>query len=72
VLELDAPNRRLALGHKQLEENPWDTFATVFGIGSIHKATILEKSDKGAVLELPYGIEGFAYPKNLVKEDGTL
>jgi small subunit ribosomal protein S1 len=71
VLELDAPNRRLALGHKQLEENPWDTFATVFNVGSIHKATILEKSDKGAVLELPYGIEGFAYPKNLVKEDGT-
>ena len=71
VLELDAPNRRLALGHKQLEENPWDTFATVFSIGSIHKATVLEKSDKGAVLELPYGIEGFAYPKNLVKEDGT-
>jgi small subunit ribosomal protein S1 len=71
VLELDAPNRRLALGHKQLEENPWDTFATLFSLGSIHKATILEKSDKGAVLELPYGIEGFAYPKNLVKEDGT-
>jgi small subunit ribosomal protein S1 len=71
VLELDAPNRRLALGHKQLEENPWDTFATVFNVGSIHKATILEKSDKGAVLELPYGIEGFAYPKNLVKEDGS-
>ena len=71
VLELDAPNRRLALGHKQLEENPWDTFATVFSVGSVHKATILEKNDKGAVLELPYGIEGFAYPKNLVKEDGT-
>jgi len=72
VLELDAPNRRLALGHKQLEENPWDTFATVFAVGSIHKATILEKNDKGAVLELPYGIEGFAFPKNLVKEDGTV
>ena len=71
VLELDVPNRRLALGHKQLEENPWDTFATVFHIGSVHKATILEKNDRGAVLELPYGIEGFAYPKNLVKEDGT-
>jgi small subunit ribosomal protein S1 len=71
VLELDAPNRRLALGHKQLEENPWDTFATVFNVGSVHKATILDKSDKGAVLELPYGIEGFAYPKNLMKEDGT-
>lgn len=71
VLELDVPNRRLALGHKQLEENPWDTFATVFHVGSVHKATVLEKNDRGGVLELPYGIEGFAYPKNLVKEDGT-
>ncbi|MDX5347425.1 MAG: 30S ribosomal protein S1 [Hymenobacteraceae bacterium] len=71
VLELDVPNRRLALGHKQLEENPWDTFQAVFQIGSVHKATIIEKSDRGAVLELPYGIEGFAFPKNLQKEDGS-
>ncbi|MBA9078065.1 MULTISPECIES: 30S ribosomal protein S1 [Rufibacter] len=71
VLELDASARRLALGHKQLEENPWDTFATVFTIGSTHKATVLEKSDRGATLELPYGIEGFAFPKGLSKEDGT-
>src|SRR5688572_2228400 len=71
VLELDVPNRRLALGHKQLEENPWDTFQSVFTPGSVHKATILEKSDRGAVLELPYGIEGFAFPKSLVKEDGS-
>ncbi|MGI4864609.1 MAG: 30S ribosomal protein S1, partial [Janthinobacterium lividum] len=71
VLELDMPARRLALGVKQLEENPWDTFQTVFTPGSVHKATITEKSDRGAVLELPYGIEGFAYPKGLVKEDGT-
>ncbi|WP_235917391.1 30S ribosomal protein S1 [Hymenobacter busanensis] len=71
VLELDVQNRRLALGHKQLEENPWDTFQTVFTPGSTHKATITEKSDRGAVLELPYGIEGFAYPKSLVKEDGS-
>src|SRR5688572_16367293 len=71
VLELDVPNRRLALGHKQLEENPWDTFQSVFTPGSTHKATILEKSDRGATLELPYGIEGFAFPKNLVKEDGS-
>ncbi|GAA4428123.1 30S ribosomal protein S1 [Pontibacter saemangeumensis] len=71
VLELDVPNRRLALGHKQLEENPWDTFESVFNIGSVHKATVLEKSDRGATLELPYGIEGFAFPKGLQKEDGT-
>jgi len=71
VLELDVANRRLALGHKQLEENPWDTFQTVFTPGSVHKATITEKTDRGAVLELPYGIEGFAYPKSLLKEDGS-
>ncbi|RAU83465.1 30S ribosomal protein S1 [Pontibacter arcticus] len=71
VLELDVPNRRLALGHKQLEENPWDTFESVFNIGSVHKATVLEKSERGAVLELPYGIEGFAFPKGLAKEDGS-
>ena len=71
VLELDVENRRLALGHKQLEENPWDTFETVFTRGSIHKCTIISKNDKGAVLELPYGIEGFATAKNLVKEDGS-
>jgi small subunit ribosomal protein S1 len=71
VLELDVENRRLALGHKQLEENPWDTFETVFTRGSIHKCTILSKNDKGAILELPYGIEGFATAKNLVKEDGS-
>ncbi len=71
VLELDVENRRLALGHKQLEENPWDTFETVFPIGSIHKCTVNSKNDKGAVLELPYGLEGFATVKNLDKEDGT-
>ncbi|MBC5992089.1 30S ribosomal protein S1 [Pontibacter cellulosilyticus] len=71
VLELDVPNRRLALGHKQLEENPWDTFESVFNIGSTHKATVLEKSERGATLELPYGIEGFTFPKGLTKEDGS-
>ena len=71
VLELDVDNRRLALGHKQLEENPWDTFESVFTRGSVHKCTILSKNDKGSVLELPYGIEGFVTTKNLVKEDGT-
>ena len=71
VLELDVDNRRLALGHKQLEENPWDTFESVFTRGSVHKCTIISKNDKGAVLELPYGIEGFATTKNLLKEDGS-
>jgi len=71
VLELDADNRRLALGHKQLEENPWDTFETVFTKGSVHKCTIMNKTDKGAVLELPYGIEGFVTTRNLQKEDET-
>jgi len=70
VLELDAANRRLALSHKHLEENPWDTFETVFTIGSVHKCTVLNKNDKGAVLELPYGIEGFCSAKNLAKQDG--
>jgi small subunit ribosomal protein S1 len=72
VLELDADNRRLALGHKQLEENPWDTFETIFAVGSVHKCTIVAKGDKFATLELPYGIEGVAAIKNLAKEDGTL
>ncbi|EAZ80565.1 30S ribosomal protein S1 [Algoriphagus machipongonensis] len=71
VLELDVDNRRLALGHKQLEENPWDTFENVFPVGSIHKCTVVSKNDKGAVLELPYGLEGFATIKNLDKEDGS-
>ena len=71
VLELDVDNRRLALGHKQLEENPWDTFESVFPIGSEHKCTVVSKNDKGAVLELPYGLEGFATVKNLEKEDGS-
>ncbi|MES2796074.1 MAG: 30S ribosomal protein S1 [Bacteroidota bacterium] len=72
VLELDSENRRLALGHKQLGENPWDTFETVFGVGSVHKCTIHAKNDKVATLELPYGIEGFAPIKHLAKENGSL
>jgi small subunit ribosomal protein S1 len=72
VLELDADNRRLALGHKQLEENPWDTFETIFAVGSVHRSTIVAKGDKFATLELPYGIEGIAAVKNLTKEDGTI
>ncbi|MBO7232886.1 MAG: S1 RNA-binding domain-containing protein, partial [Bacteroidales bacterium] len=71
VLEIDKENRRLSLGHKQLEENPWDNFETVFTVDSIHQATITEIVDKGAVIALPYGIEGFATPKHLTKEDGS-
>ena len=71
VLEIDKANRRLSLGHKQLEENPWDVFETVFTVDSIHEGTITEMMDKGAVVQLEYGVEGFATPKHLQKEDGT-
>ena len=71
VLEIDKTNRRLSLGHKQLEENPWDVFETVFTQDSIHEGTIVEMLDKGAVIQLEYGVEGFATPKHLVKEDGS-
>ena len=71
VLAIDKDNRRLSLGHKQLEENPWDVFETVFTVGSVHEGTIVDLFDKGAVVALPYGVEGFATPKHLVKEDGT-
>ena len=71
VLEIDKENRRLSLGHKQLEENPWDVFETVFTEGSIHEGTIIEMLEKGAVVQLEYGVEGFATPKHLVKEDGS-
>ncbi|MBB3837342.1 small subunit ribosomal protein S1 [Runella defluvii] len=72
VLELDADNRRLSLSHKHLEENPWDTFESVFAVGSVHKCTVVGKGDKVATLELPYGIEGVAVLKNLAKEDGSV
>ena len=71
VLAIDKGNRRLSLGHKQLEENPWDVFETVFTVGSVHEGTITELFDKGAVVALPQGVEGFATPKHLVKEDGS-
>ena len=71
VLDIDKENRRLSLGHKQLEENPWDVFETIFTTGSIHEGTIIELFDKGAVVSLPYGVEGFATPKHLVKEDNS-
>ncbi|MDR3308825.1 MAG: 30S ribosomal protein S1 [Tannerella sp.] len=71
VLDIDKENRRLSLGHKQLEENPWNVFETLFNVGSIHDGTIIDLMDKGAVVSLPYGVEGFATPKHLVKEDGS-
>ncbi len=71
VLQIDKDNRRLSLGHKQLEENPWDVFETIFTVGSVHEGTIIEMLEKGAVVALPYGVEGFATPKHLVKEDGS-
>ena len=71
VLEIDKENRRLSLGHKQLEENPWEVFETIFTVGSVHEGTITELMDKGAVVALEYGVEGFATPKHLVKEDGS-
>ena len=71
VLEIDKENRRLSLGHKQLEENPWDVFETIFTVGSVHEGTIIELVEKGAVIALPYGVEGFATPKHLVKADGS-
>jgi small subunit ribosomal protein S1 len=72
VLEIDKENRRLSLGHKQLEENPWDVFETLFTLDSVHEGTVMEVFDKGAVIALPYGVEGFVTPKHLVKEDGLM
>ena len=69
VLEVDTENRRLSLGHKQLEENPWDVFETVFTVGSVHEGTIISQNDKGVVVSLPYGIEGFAFNRAIQKED---
>ena len=71
VLEIDKENRRLSLGHKQTEENPWDVFETIFTVGSVHEGTIVEESEKGDVIQLEYGIEGFATPKHLIKKDKT-
>jgi small subunit ribosomal protein S1 len=71
VLDIDVDNRRLSLGHKQLEENPWDVFETVFSVGSVHSGTIVNINDKGAIVALPYGVEGFAPLRHLTKEDGS-
>ena len=71
VLDIDVDNRRLSLGHKQLEENPWDVFESVFALGSVHSGTIVSLNDKGAIVALPYGVEGFAPLRHLSKEDGS-
>jgi small subunit ribosomal protein S1 len=71
VLEIDKENRRLSLGHKQLEANPWEEYETIYTQGSIHKGKVVEVVDKGAVISLQEGVEGFATPKHLVKQDGT-
>lgn len=71
VLEIDKENRRLSLGHKQVTENPWDEFAKEFTIGSVHEGTVIRMTEKGATISLPYGVEAFATPKHLVKEDGS-
>ena len=71
ILEIDKDNRKLSLGHKQIEENPWDVFETVFPVGSYHEATIIKKDDRGAIVLLPYGLEAFAPIKHIRKEDGS-
>jgi small subunit ribosomal protein S1 len=70
ILDIDKDNRKLSLGHKQIEENPWDTFENVFPIGSYHEATVLRRDDRGAIVQLPYGLEAFAPIKHIRKEDG--
>jgi small subunit ribosomal protein S1 len=71
ILEVDSDSRKLSLGHKQLEENPWDTFENVFPVGSYHEATIIKKDDRGAIVQLPYGLEAYSPIKHLRKEDGS-
>ncbi|WP_236980933.1 30S ribosomal protein S1 [Membranihabitans maritimus] len=72
ILEIDKEDRKLTLGHKQIEENPWDTFEKVFPVGSYHEATIVKVDDRGAIVQLPYGLEAFAPIKHIRKEDGTM
>jgi small subunit ribosomal protein S1 len=72
VLEIDMENKKIVLGHKQLEEDPWDTFETIFPVGSVHEATVVKREDKGAIVQLPYGIEAFAPTRHIKKEDGVL
>ena len=72
VLEMDLENRRLSLGHKQLDENPWDTFETIFTVGSVHPGTVMKVDEKSATIALPYGVEGYAPIKQLTKEDKSI
>ncbi len=72
ILEIDKDNRKLSLGHKQIEENPWDTFENVFPVGSYHEATVTRRDDRGVIVQLPYGLEAFAPIKHMKKEDGKL
>jgi small subunit ribosomal protein S1 len=72
ILELDQENRKLSLGHKQLEENPWDTFEKVFPVGSYHEATLVRRDDRGAIMQLPYGLEAYAPVKHIRKEDNSI
>lgn len=72
ILDIDKDNRKLSLGHKQLEENPWDTFENVFPVGSYHEATVIKRDDRGAILQLPYGLEAYAPIKHIRKEDNSL
>ena len=71
ILEADLDSRKLSLGHKQLEENPWDTFENVFPVGSYHEATIVKKDDRGAIVQLPYGLEAYSPSKHIKKDDGS-
>jgi small subunit ribosomal protein S1 len=70
ILSIDKDNRKLQLGHKQLEEDPWNALENTFAIGTIHEGTVIRKDDKGALVQLPYGLEGFAPARHLAKEDG--
>ncbi|MEP6793738.1 MAG: S1 RNA-binding domain-containing protein, partial [Saprospiraceae bacterium] len=72
ILDIDRENRKLSLGHKHVEENPWDTFENVFPVGSYHEATVMKRDDKGAIVQLPYGLEAFAPSRHLRKENGKL
>jgi small subunit ribosomal protein S1 len=72
ILNIDKENRKLQLGHKQLEEDPWNTLQDTFAVGTIHEGTVTRKDDKGAVVQLPYGLEGFAPSRHLGKEDGKV
>lgn len=72
VMDIDKDNRKLSLSHKHIEENPWDTFENVFPVGSYHEATVLRRDDRGAIVQLPYGLEAFAPAKHIRKEDGSM